>query len=486
MAGKYTYDDFEAALAASGLGSAFSDADLRLAAANPDAGMSILNSKIGYNRATTDEGRAQYNTQAENVRREYGGYTGGTDGSLYQLEPSSPKSYSGSYGDTMQSLLNDQLTYGSFSDTTAKPVYTNRYDSQIRSALDRVVNPEGFSYNAADDAIYGQYAKAYTREGERAAADALGQASAATGGLPSSYAATAAAQARNYYAAQLADKIPELADLAYDRYLNDYAMKQSALEALQNAEQSEYAKYLDELAQYNTDRDFSYNAYLDEYNRLANDLATVQAMEQDDYARYLDEIEYQSGRRSEAADAAQTVLENRYLAAQMGADVGDYSGYGALGYDTSYAEQAAALGLAEQQAALAQSEAEWQLEYALAAAELGDASYLAQMGIVPSSSETATAAGSSVEDSAKYMNFILGYWDEPGVREYIKRVTGLEPERYAEYLNATEEGANITYKGNATTEEELAKIPQIGIPTASQAYNGLTSFRNYLAANELN
>ena len=42
MANRYTYDDFQKAMQSSGLGGQFSDADLKLAQQNPDAGMSIL------------------------------------------------------------------------------------------------------------------------------------------------------------------------------------------------------------------------------------------------------------------------------------------------------------------------------------------------------------------------------------------------------------------------------------------------------------
>lgn len=41
MANRYTYDDFQKAMQSSGLGGQFSDADLKLAQQNPDAGMSL-------------------------------------------------------------------------------------------------------------------------------------------------------------------------------------------------------------------------------------------------------------------------------------------------------------------------------------------------------------------------------------------------------------------------------------------------------------
>lgn len=483
MAAKYTYsyDDFKKALDESGLGASFSDADLRLATVNPDAGMSILNSKIGYNGATSDAQRQQYNQQAEDVRRQYGGYTGGVDGSLYQLEPMSPSgyqqteapSYQNNYNGKMQSLLNKQLTYRSFNDNTAKPIYQNRYDGQIQEALGKVTNPDPFSYNPETDPSYASYAKAYRREGERATADAMGQAAAASGGLPSSYAMTAAQQAGNYYAAQMADKIPELEQMAYARYQNEYAMRQAALDALMGAEAADYAKYQTDLGQYNADRDFGYQVYMNEYNRILNDLATVRDMEntdynryldtlgqynadrQFDYGQYLDEVDYQTLRRQEAAQAAQQRLENDYLRAEAGAAVGDYGGYRDLGYDTAYAEELKRLGLLQEQASLDYSDKAQQLEFADMAAKYGDTSYLVALGITPSTSALGVAAQQSPEDTAKYMNFMLGYWDEPGVREFIQGMTGLDVERYAEYVNLTEGNEyEIVYKPTAGTNPE--------------------------------
>lgn len=61
MASKYTYDDFQRALTDSGLNKEFSDADLKLALDNPDAGMSILKYKQDYHKASTPEAKALAN-----------------------------------------------------------------------------------------------------------------------------------------------------------------------------------------------------------------------------------------------------------------------------------------------------------------------------------------------------------------------------------------------------------------------------------------
>lgn len=379
MANRYTYDDFQKAMQSSGLGGQFSDADLKLAQQNPDAGMSILKYKQDYHNATTDEARALANLGAEGIRSGYGGYTGGQRGANFYLDPLSPKdfqssaapTYKNNYADTISGLLDKQLGYGSYSYGEAQPEYNNRYDATIQDLLGQIVNRKDFSYDPENDQLYSQYRKQYTREGQRATQDALGAAAAASGGIPSSYAVSAASQAGDYYASQMTDKIPELYKLAYNKYMNDYNMKLSDLGAVQGAEKNDYDKFLNEMQQYNTNRAFDYQAWMDEYNRINNDLQTASGLEQLDYTKYLndmnqfntdrsfnygqllDEVNNQTARRSEAMNKALTAAElgdnsflnnlgintdnnptdyeRRYQLAQLAAQYGDYSGLRELG-----------------------------------------------------------------------------------------------------------------------------------------------------------
>ena len=128
-----------------------------------------------------------------------------------------------------------------------------------------------FKYDYANDPLYQQYAREYTNEGKRAMEDTLAQVSARTGGLASSYAGGAAQQAYNRYMTELGNVVPQLEQIAYNRYrdqqsalADDYnaALKQEALgyeryrdtigdtqnlySLAQNAEQTEY-KYLADL-----------------------------------------------------------------------------------------------------------------------------------------------------------------------------------------------------------------------------------------------
>ena len=75
-----------------------------------------------------------------------------------------------------------------------------------------------FSYDFNADALYQQYKDKYIQQGKMAMADTIGQASAMTGGYGNSYAATVGNQAYQASLQNLNDIIPELYQMAYDRY----------------------------------------------------------------------------------------------------------------------------------------------------------------------------------------------------------------------------------------------------------------------------
>lgn len=296
---KYTFDEFEKAAQAQGwgLGNGFSEADWKLAQENPDAGMSILNYKIDYNNSTTAEGRALANEGANRVRSSYGNYSGGTDGGKYYLEALAPMDYQ----------------------QKEAPTWEDAYGDTYKNALDGVLN---FQYDPSTDPLYSQYRKQYTREGRRATEDTLGAAAAASGGIPSSYAATAAAQAGNYYRAQMTDKIPELAQIQYNQRLQGW-------NSARNARQDDYNIYLNALGQYNTDRNFDFGVFSDEIadQRYGRNEAWQNALNAWQYGgdpTWLNKLGVNT-------DNNPIDWERNYTLAQLGAQYGDPSGLKALG-----------------------------------------------------------------------------------------------------------------------------------------------------------
>ncbi len=361
----YSYDDFVSAANKAGLMKEFSESDLKTAQRHPEFGMSILGFKQDIHKATTPEAKLLAHQSAEELRKSYGNYSGGDTGSQYKSAGKIPgqvdavldqivgfQPAENPYKSQYQAALDKIGSFGEFSYGEA-PTYDNQYQEQQKALLDSIINREDFSWSKDQDPLWPVYKKEYLREGERATADALGQASAASGGRPSTAAVTAATQAGDYYATKLNDIIPTLYQQAYDKYLNDYQMKLSDLGAVNSQEQMDYQKYLDQLGQYNTDRGFSYQKYLDDFSRqlqgldalesaqrlnmdsgmndfsiLQGKLGSLQSQDQVDYGRYLDQLTRQD-QQEEASRKLQQGQVDAILAAggMPSADMIAGSGY---------------------------------------------------------------------------------------------------------------------------------------------------------------
>lgn len=292
-----TYQNVLDQIKNAGVENQFSQYDLATAQKHPEFGASMLSIKQDYNAATDQAGKTAANQAAEALRRQYGSYLGGSDGSKYYSLGPSPGSYQSPYQSEIDKILGQMGNYGSFS-YGAAPTYYNRYQAEIDNLLDRVQNYEDFSWSKDTDPAYSAYAKQYRREGERATEDALAAAAATTGGQVSTAAMTAASQAGDYYAGKLADAIPMLYENAYQRYLSEYSKLVDQLNQTQNAEQMDYNKYLNELSQYNTDRNFSYNQWADQYNMLGNYLSYLQSQDGVEYDRLMDQVGYNQDQQS--------------------------------------------------------------------------------------------------------------------------------------------------------------------------------------------
>jgi hypothetical protein len=249
----------------------------------------------------------------ERIRSNYG-YSGDSDGSRYiPLEMGGGGRGNGGGGFSYE----------------AAPTYTSRYQSQIDDLTRQILNREAFSYDPEKDPTYQQYKESYTRNGERAMQDTLGQVSARTGGLASSYAGSAAQQTYDNYMGALADKIPELKQLAYSMYQDEGNTQRANLEMLVALEQGDYAKYADLLAQYNTDRSFDYGVHRDNIGdeRYNNEWNYSVGRDQIADKRYEDETAYNRETYKDETEYNRALAKAQTLAAG-----GDFSGYKALGY----------------------------------------------------------------------------------------------------------------------------------------------------------
>lgn len=480
MANTYTYDDFLRAMEQSGLGGQFSQADLNLARQNPDAGMSLLSYKTDYSKATTDEARALANQGAESVRSSYGGYTGGGDGGSFKLDPLSPRNFSydeaPTFTDNWEGRISDALAKTQnrdpYSYSGVAPTYESRYDPQIQQSIQGILGRGEFSYDPKTDPVYSAYQKQYAREGQRATANAMGEAAAMTGGMPSSWAMTAASQAGDYYGAQMADKIPELYQDAYNRYLQEYQMKLSDLNALRGLESDDYQKYQTELSQFNKDRDFDYAAWLDSIKLDQNDLDNLRALRSDDMDLYKTQLgQYNTDRTfnySQLLDEIsnqRTRAQDEWSQAETAAKYGDYSRLNAKGVDTSSAEYADMVARGVQaaqfgdysllrQAGIDTSTAQFKEQLAIAQerAAVGDYSGYAALGVDTSNAQLMDA----LNIQAKQAQIASTYANMPTEEE---RALGLEYKRaqiasaYAGLPTAEEKELERRYK-----EAQIAKM----------------------------
>lgn len=424
-ASPYTYEDFTKALKKSGL--SFTADDMELAQKYPEFGLSMISLMRDQGKAKTNEQRLLATEAMNQLRKDYGVYWNGENGSrsyatsygsdiakamdavnnyedyespyqkkidktlkqisgykdydsehLDQIEKLMKAAkdygpYDSAYGDQIRALLGEVGNYGPYDSAYADQIaralgevqgygpYESAYADDIEAArrgigdygdflysgqddykklLDSIVNRQAFQYDPETDPLYSAYRKQYLREGDRATQNALAIAAAMTGGIPSSYAMSAAGQAGNYYAGQLADKIPELRGQAYNEYLNDYDMLLRSLGAMDTDRGQEYQEYTDRYGrmQKNLNNllgldETAYGRYTDRYGQLRNDLSDLMALDETAYGRYGDRY----GQLLQSLGALQgqdTTEYGRYLDAydKILSDLGIYQGQDATEY----------------------------------------------------------------------------------------------------------------------------------------------------------
>ena len=127
------------------------------------------------------------------------------------------------------------------------------YGQAVNDAWNAINNREKFSYDLNGDALYQQYKDKYINQGRLAMADTIGQASAMTGGYGSSYAVTAGNQAYQSHLQNLNDIVPQLYQMAYDKYNQEGQDLKDKYSILNNMYQTEYGEHRDKVSDYNTE-----------------------------------------------------------------------------------------------------------------------------------------------------------------------------------------------------------------------------------------
>ena len=176
--------------------------------------------------------------------------------------------------------------------------YVSAYEQQLRQVMERILNREDFRYNLDGDALYRQYRNQAVNNGRLAMADAMGQAAALTGGYGSSYAQAVGQQAYSRQLEALADRIPELYNLAMNQYRLQTQGLQQKYDLLSAEEQREYGKYQDALAAWQKEADQLWRVYTDvssqDYNTYRDEIADWKWQEEVDESQRRDNQEWEA------------------------------------------------------------------------------------------------------------------------------------------------------------------------------------------------
>lgn len=152
--------------------------------------------------------------------------------------------------------------------------FTYSQDTALGDIMGKILNREKFSYDLNGDALYQQYKDKYIQQGKMAMQDTMGQAAAMTGGYGNSYAATVGNQAYQASLQQLNDIIPELYQMAYDRYNQEGQDLYNQYGMLSDDRSTEYSLWADEGNRLGADRSYysteADNAFTRDYGMWAD------------------------------------------------------------------------------------------------------------------------------------------------------------------------------------------------------------------------
>lgn len=210
----------------------------------------------------------------------------------------------------------DDFTYNSYNESNAvtqaqkalntllaqKPgAYQSQWQTQLDDTINKILNREKFSYDLNGDALYQQYKDKYIQQGKLAMGDAIGQASAMTGGYGNSYAQSVGQQAYQAQLNNLNDIVPELYAMAYDKYNQEGQDLYNQYSMLGAEEDRDYGRYRDTVTDWNTERDYLANRYDSErdydYSKYVNERDFA-------YGKYADDRNFAYGQYSDDRNLA--------------------------------------------------------------------------------------------------------------------------------------------------------------------------------------
>lgn len=146
--------------------------------------------------------------------------------------------------------------------------FESKYEDQISSILDNIMNRPTFSYTSEDmvnDDLYKMYRDQYMRQGNLAMRDTMGNAAALTGGYGNTYASAAGQQAYDNYVSQLNNKALDFYDRAYQRYTDEGQNLYNQMGVVTGLDNTDYQRYRDSVNDYYNDLNYYNGRYNQEY-----------------------------------------------------------------------------------------------------------------------------------------------------------------------------------------------------------------------------
>ena len=124
--------------------------------------------------------------------------------------------------------------------------YQSQYKDQIQGLYDQIANRKDFTYDVNADAMYQQLKDQYIQGGRMAMQDTMGRAQAMTGGYGNSYAQSVGQQSYQGYLQGLNDQVPNLYQMALNRYIQQGDQLKDQYSMLTAQEAQDYARWQDQ------------------------------------------------------------------------------------------------------------------------------------------------------------------------------------------------------------------------------------------------
>lgn len=227
-----------------------------------------------------------------------------------------------------QDLLKQQMAQ--------KPgAYQSQWQEQLDDIMGQILNRKPFSYDLNGDALYQQYKDQYTQQGRMAMMDTMGRTQAMTGGYGNSYAQSVGQQAYHGYLQKLNDVVPELYQLAMDKYRMEGDALTDRYALLTQQENLDYGRHREQVADWQAEREYLSGRYDVErgydYGHYRDGVADDQWEQSFGYQKERDKVADEQWQAQ--FDEAKRQYDEKYGTGGSGSSDGSSSGVGKK-YDT--------------------------------------------------------------------------------------------------------------------------------------------------------